>query len=139
MNKKYFFYGFLLLILFCGFFVFSVRESPTESKFPATQSKNDIHVVLTASSSTYALSLPEHSSVYEAMNILASTTAFRFKAKYYQSLGYFIEEINGVKNSGGFYWTLYVDGKYSAVGVSGYFLKDGDRVVWKYENNNSGI
>lgn len=72
-------------------------------------------------------------SVYDVMTTLASTTAFRFKAKHYSSMGYFIEEIDGVKNSNGAYWTLYVNGKYSPIGASDYVLKEGDNIEWKFE------
>jgi len=81
----------------------------------------------------YSAAILPGQSVYEAMQILSSTTSFTFKAKYYPSLGYFIDEINGVKNTDGFYWTLYVNDTYSTVGAAQVILKDGDKVEWKYE------
>ena len=56
-----------------------------------------------------------------------------FTSTYYSGLGYLIDELNGVKNENGMYWTLYVNGKYSVVGASGYKLSEGDSIEWKYE------
>ena len=67
------------------------------------------------------------------MNQLSLNGNFSFKAKNYSGLGYFVEEINGIKNADGFYWTLYINNKYSTVGVSQYKLMSGDSVWWKYE------
>jgi hypothetical protein len=94
---------------------------------------NQIRVDIMVSSTTYPVTISADKDIYEAMGVLASTTAFNFKAKYFSGLGYFIEEINGLKNKDGFYWTLYINGTYSNVGVSEYILKEGDQVEWKFE------
>ena len=67
------------------------------------------------------------------METLASNSPFTFNAKYYSSLGYFIQEIDGIENDNGAYWTLYVNQKYSPAGASQYFPKEGDIIEWKYE------
>ena len=94
---------------------------------------NQIRVDIVVGSTTYPATISAGKNIYEAMGVLASTTAFNFKAKYFSGLGYFIEEINGLKNRDGFYWTLYINGTYSNVGVSEYILKEGDQVEWKFE------
>ena len=96
---------------------------------------NKIKVFISIGDKKNDFFIPGGSTVYEAMVLLsASTTAdFNFKAKEYSGIGYFIEEINGVKNAGGKYWTLYVNGKYAMVGVSDYKLSAGDKVEWRYE------
>jgi len=81
----------------------------------------------------YPLSVPEGTSVYEAMEVLASTTDFRFESQEYSGLGYFIRGIGGTRNSDGRYWTFYVNGSYSMVGASQYRLREGDSVEWKFE------
>jgi len=48
-------------------------------------------------------------------------------------LGSFIQEINGVENSSGAYWTFYVNGRYSTTGASQYVLSQGDTIEWKFE------
>lgn len=90
--------------------------------------------------STYVISVPPGASAYDAMVALASTsravttnTPFSFEATYYSGLGYFISAINGVKNAGGTYWTLYINGKYSTVGASSYRLLANDQIEWQYE------
>jgi len=73
------------------------------------------------------------------MRELASTTNFAFTGKDYSSLGFFVESINGLpaqagkKNSDGFYWILYVNGKSSDLGVSQAKISSGDTIEWKYE------
>lgn len=94
---------------------------------------SNVKINFVVGTSSYSVLVPEGSTVYDAMNILASTTPFNFVAKNYSGLGYFIEEINGIKNSNSMYWTLYVNGVYSTVGASEYVLLQGDEVEWKYE------
>lgn len=81
----------------------------------------------------YTANILAGDTVFEAMNQLSLNGNFSFKAKNYSGLGYFVEEINGIKNADGFYWTLYINNKYSTVGVSQYKLMSGDSVWWKYE------
>jgi len=89
-------------------------------------------VSIGVASSTYRVTVPKNTNIYVAMTILASsTTLFRFKATLYSELGYYIEEINGIKNDNGKYWTLYVNDSYSNVGVSRYILKPEDQIEWK--------
>lgn len=95
--------------------------------------KDEIEINLSVGDSIYTAKIAEGSTAYDAMARFASTTAFNFKAKYYSGLGYFIEEIGGVKNSDGAYWTLYINGVYSTVGASTYILKDKDSLTWKFE------
>lgn len=158
MNRKIF-YGIVFIIIFIGgvFAFIEYEKMPnapnankqeiagvaTSSK-PAqikkteviprnekTEQKNNIKITVSVGQNSYVVSAPAGSTVYEAIEILASTTsAFSFKDKYYSGLGYFIEEINGVKNENGKYWTLYVNGKYSTVGASQYKVLEGDRIEW---------
>ncbi len=145
MNKKIIFYGLsLAIILVCVFFVKNYENaSPipatfsSPSIFSTTTTKvlnsNEIKINFVAGAKDYSLKIPDGSTIYDAMNILARAADFSFKADLYPSLGYFVREINGVKNSGGYYWTLYVNGEYLNVGASAYKLSQGDDVDWKYE------
>lgn len=92
-----------------------------------------LDITFTAGFFSSSLRVPENSSAYDAMTILASTTALTFKSTYYSGLGYFIKEINNKPNADGAYWTLYINGKYSNVGASQYKLRQGDAIEWKYE------
>ncbi len=52
---------------------------------------------------------------------------------------YFIRGINGVKNGDeGCYWQYYVNGQFSAIGCSQYFLRDNDVVEWRFEPSHWG-
>lgn len=95
--------------------------------------KKEIRITLKTKDTIYTASVPTNSSVYDAMNIISSTTSFRFKAKYYSGLGYFIQEVNEITNLNGTYWTLYINGLYSTKGASQYVLKNGDIIEWKFE------
>lgn len=148
MNKKNILYAvslviFVAVVIFVGNYKDSryfqpVRATSTPLFSSTTPTKvtlktHEIQIYFLSGDKNYSLNVPLGSTVYDVMNILASTTDFSFKANFYSGLGYFIEEINGVKNQGGTYWTLYVNSKYSEVGASAYKLSDGDSVEWKYE------
>jgi hypothetical protein len=67
------------------------------------------------------------------MEQLASVGSFTFKAVRYPALGYFVNEINGRENKNGYYWTLYIDGKYSNKGASSVILQGDELIQWRYE------
>ncbi len=149
MNKKFISYSFLLaIVLACIFFVktgggakiappppqythYGPTKSPTTTKNTTGAKKKPRNFLV--GDKNYSLDVPIGSTAYDAMNILASSTDFSFTTQLYPGLGYFIEEINGVKNQNGMYWTLYVNGAYSNVGVSDYKISFGDVIEWKYE------
>ena len=110
-------------------------EKPVNQNKAEAESKDKIKVVIYIGGKNIEFFVPDGSTVYDAMVLLsASQTAdFSFKAKAYPGIGYFIEEINGIKNTGGKYWTLYVNGKYATVGASDYKLLAGDKVEWEYK------
>lgn len=73
------------------------------------------------------------SSVYEYMLDLRKNKKIEFIEKNYIGMGKFIEEINGVKN-GNKSWIYYINEKKAEIGISQYKLKNGDKLMWKYEN-----
>jgi hypothetical protein len=75
-------------------------------------------------------------SVYDFMSKLRNEGKINFIEKNYPVMGKFIEEINGIKNSGKQGWIYYVNGVEAQVGVSNYKIKSGDIVSWKYEKSN---
>jgi hypothetical protein len=92
-----------------------------------------VRVTIRAASSSVAVQVPAGASVYDAMLFAASTTPFRFSARKYSGLGYFVESVGGIENANGFYWTLYVNGAYSAAGASSRTLEPSDLVEWRFE------
>lgn len=93
------------------------------------------NVTLSVLNQEYQHGIKEGDSVYDLMKNLENqeNSIFTFKAKEYPSLGYFIEEINGVRGKTGSYWIYYINGEESSVGVSQYVLHDGDIINWKQE------
>ncbi|MDO8521822.1 MAG: DUF4430 domain-containing protein, partial [bacterium] len=69
----------------------------------------------------------------DAMNILASSSSFRFTSKDFSGMGAFVESINGKQNSNNLYWILYINGKSSDVGASQTTVHSGDTIEWRYE------
>lgn len=102
-----------------------------------------IQAVMLINGAEYRTAIKPDSSVYDLMVLLKNQGKVDFKVKNYSSLGFFIDEINGIKNDpaglpaqAGKNWLYYVNGKPAPVGVSYYKLKNNDQVEWKYENKS---
>jgi len=102
----------------------SLKETPS----------GEAHVLL-AGDRKYEIAVPENSTVFDLMSALKQRGDFDFKGKNSTGLGFFVEEINGLKNnpSDNTYWIYYVNGKAANVGISNYILKPNDVITWKYE------
>ena len=74
-------------------------------------------------------------TVLEAMSEYAATHHFEYKTKEYPSLGLYVESINGVEATDGYYWILYINWKDSAKGASTAHVEKGDAIEWKYEKS----
>ena len=113
-------------------------QSETSQKNNEEQAEKDVENLISASlkvqDKTYSTKIKEGSCAYDLMNAL-KTQGFSFSATKYSSLGFFITEINGVKEDrkNSTYWTLYINGKEAAVGASQLILKEGDLIEWKNE------
>ncbi|MFH1291641.1 MAG: DUF4430 domain-containing protein [bacterium] len=85
----------------------------------------------------YQINIATGTSVYEAMELLQKQTDFEFIGKDYSSMGFFVQEINGIKNDQkqGKYWIYYINGESAKVGISNYIIKQGDVIKWKYEES----
>lgn len=98
---------------------------------------NTLTVTLEVNEQKYTLVYTNGDSLYTAMDKLKNETDFRFSGRDFgRSLGYFVEEINGVKNdrSNGKYWVYSINGEKAKIGVSNYLLKSNDIITWKYED-----
>lgn len=111
----------------------SVQKS---AKVKPQSAEKLIPITFVFKNASYSVNVKEYTTGYEAMQKLASTTAFTFKATYNSGLGYFIDEINGVPNTSRTFWIYYVNGKEATVGISMYIMKPGDSINWRYENSN---
>lgn len=130
--KKYLQYVFPVFVLILGVVLATSRGSPIPETLTVSATQS-IGITIRVGTMTYVTRVSPGATVYDAMNILASTTPFFFSAKRYPDLGYFVQNINGIENSGGAYWTLYINGEYATVGASGYAVREADNIQWKFE------
>ena len=103
------------------------------------QCNNDcIDIQIKTPNKTYALRLTTSTLLYDAMRKLQKNSDFTFNGVNYSSLGFFVNEINGIKNSAwrGLYWIYYVNSQSAMVGVSNYIVKQNDIIEWKYEKKS---
>ena len=49
------------------------------------------------------------------------------------SIGSFVTEINGVRNSEDQFWMFYVNGELAPVAADQYETQNGDKIEWRYE------
>lgn len=117
------------------------EEYFTEDKELESEEPKEVNietVTLKINNQEYNTNLGESNTVYEVMEKLAQESNFSFSGKEYSSLGFFVDEINGVKNNNktGEYWIYYVNGVSAKVGISNYLLNNNDLIEWKYESSN---
>jgi len=149
----------LIILIFCAYLLFSYNkqkvEAPillqTESRAetpqieeknkieslfikegPTNENTKNISTTINVLDKNYSVKTEEGINVYDVMKS-AENDGFSFKGKEYPSLGFFVEEINGVKGEPGEYWIYYVNGEKAQVGISKYIVKDGDIINWRQE------
>lgn len=133
MNRKLFISAVIALAAISSLLSYAEHSKRSPDPVPTgsfARADKPVSAAIAAGTSSVSVSLPEGSSVFDAMS--AASSSLSFKARLYPDLGYFIEEIGGVRN-GDKYWTLYVNGAYSQTGASQTVVRDGDRIEWRYE------
>lgn len=117
----------------------SPKEQSVTSSKPniSSSTQNLIPVSVLILDKNYSLQIKENSTVYDAMKLLSDQGSVSFVTKEFKGLGYFIQEMNGIKNdtSSGIYWFYYVNGKPAKIGISNFILKANDLITWKYEKS----
>lgn len=159
-KKKYEVIGIVLLIILITFLLFFNKKTTTKVEIeqkpipqelseikpdiktqiksilvkegPTNENTKNVSLTLNVFDKSYPIKTEEGINVYDAMKSIEDKS-FSFKATENPSLGYFVEEINGVKSTPGKYWIYYVNGKEASVGISKYILKNGDIISWKQE------
>ena len=118
------------------------QQDNIEIKDTATKTHEDIYnipLTVKVGSEEYFTSVSKNTSVYGAMQILTamSVKPFYFVAKEYPGMGFFVEEINGVKNDNraGLYWIYYINGESAKIGISNYIIQPEDIITWEYEKS----
>lgn len=79
----------------------------------------------------------DNQSAYDLMVAFKNDGKLSFSGKDYKDMGYFVEEINGIKNGSvkNKYWIFYINGKSSDVSVSKYILQPNDKISWNFEES----
>ncbi len=121
-NKKILIICIIIAISFLGIYFFNSRPVISE-------------IVTNNTELSFVNQKQGEISVYNFMEQLQNEGKMSFKEKNYSGMGKFIEEINGVRNSGEKNWIYYVNGIKANVGVSNYKVNKGDIVSWKYEKS----
>lgn len=125
--------GIILLTLLFSNLEFAFAK--TNPYTPKKVVKKENFITIQVLDNTYKAPYKEGDSLYTVMKNLSEkkNSKFYFHSKNYSSLGNFIDEINGVKGTPGRYWIYYINNKKATVGVSKYFVKNGDIISWKQE------
>lgn len=79
----------------------------------------------------FELSFNEGDSLYDAMENLRAEGKLNFSGKNFPVLGFFVEEIEHLKEGNDDFLFFYVNGIESGVGISTYKLKRGDNIEWR--------
>lgn len=115
-------------------------ESPmsyaTSFNIEPTEAAETIFATLATPEQSFTSEIPRTSTAYDLMSIAAREDKLTFHSINYGSLGYMVDEINGIKNSTVIkkYWIYYINGKKARIGLSNYFIHEGDVIMWKYED-----
>jgi len=112
-------------------------QSATTTKPAKTETEEKIKATMLIDGVKHETEIKAGSSVYDLMNLLKSQNKINFSGKNYSGLGFFVEEINSLKNNpAGKNWLYYVNGKPAQVGISYYLIKANDIIEWKYEKKS---
>lgn len=113
----------------------SLNTSLTQPLASKTPERNGEWHSLYVGEKKYAIAVPANQTVYDLMAALKQRGDFDFQGKNSRGLGFFVEEINGVRNNPkeSTFWIYYINGKGAELGISNYTLKINDIITWKYE------
>ncbi len=83
---------------------------------------------------SYTIPVVSAGTVIDAMRAYAETNAsFTVSGHEFSGLGFFVDAINRVENTDGYYWTLFINGTLSEQGASAARVVPGDTVEWRYQ------
>lgn len=112
----------------------NVSDIPT---IPGGAQAHDVSAVEETAASKfatyYSVPVSQEGTVLEAMNAYAATSDFSFSGREFSGLGLLVEEIGELENMDGYYWSLYINGELSELGVSSARVYPGDTVEWRYQ------
>ena len=132
-KSKYILIAFVLAaVALSAIFLYVSRDNIILENFSAATGEN-LQISLKVGTQTYALGVEPGATVLQTMQKLSTESDFSFNGREFPGLGYFVEEINGIKGNADKFWAYYVNDILASVGVSQYVLKTGDIINFKYE------
>lgn len=137
MSKGTLFALFFTVLLGGGVAASSLLWGGTASVVPTIRTLEQlIPISLEVEETVYNVSVQSGSSAYDAMLKARETSGLSFKGSQFADLGFFVEEINGIKQNPreGKYWIYYVNNRKAEVGISVYIVQKHDIISWKYED-----
>jgi len=82
----------------------------------------------------YVVPVHSETTALAAMEAYAvANPDFRYSGREFAGLGFFVEEIGGLKNANGYYWTLFINNAPSELGASSAEVGPEDIVEWRYQ------
>jgi hypothetical protein len=73
-------------------------------------------------------------TVLDAMDAYKKVSdTFSYAGKEHPGIGFFVQEIGGVREGEGYYWMLYVNGETADLGASRLRVAPGDTVEWRFQ------
>lgn len=106
---------------------------PSQQTLESVSSPKDIRSVYT-DISVYTVPVLSNTTVIAAMEAYAEVNLnFSFSGSEFPGLGLFVEEMGGLRNGGGFYWTLFINNELSEKGASQMEVSPSDTVEWRYQ------
>ena len=114
------------------------KKEAGEEDIKKEEVKESLLVEFIINGENYNIGFLDGNSIYDLMKDLKNQGKIDFVGENYSGIGFFVEEINGVKNDSRTlkYWIYYVNGKSASMGVSSYQIKANDIIEWKYEKSN---
>lgn len=112
----------------------STQDAQKATEKEISSPKAGISATLIINGSRFETSVEENATIYDLMVVLSHEGAFSLSTRNFGgSLGYFVEAINGTKNTNDHVWIYYINGQKATVGISNYKLKSNDIISWNYE------
>lgn len=144
MKKRTLFLLFFVVLFGGGIVAVAFFGGGTQNNVPANRTNEEIialkgetlPITLLVEKDEYQVDVEQNSSVYDAMVKASKTSSLSFEGTQFAELGFFLEEINGLRQSSklGKYWIYYINGQKAEVGISMYKLQAYDVISFKYEN-----
>lgn len=127
-------FGLVLLVLFAGAVLLISGQIAQTDRTLENVLGTDISVTLKTGETSYEVTIPQGSSVYDVME-RAQAQGFMFAGREFSGLGFFVEEIEGRRQNpkDRMYWIYYVNEKKAQVGVSLYIIEDNNVITFRYE------